>query len=143
MLSEPTWSEIKFFHSHFKFPLKDRDDIINFYKQLRAQGRPYNLHLIDLNDIKENVDLCPLGTPASIREKMALAIYQKLQDVDLGATRFMELKNQLELHATTCDGMYIPIYSKKLIPLHPNSQSATMTFMYMVTLWMISSLAKQ
>ena len=74
-LPESSPSEIKFFHSHFKSPLKNKGDIISFYKQLRAQGRLYNLHLIDLNDIKEDVDLCPSGIPTPSREKMALAIY--------------------------------------------------------------------
>ena len=80
---------------------------MTFYKQLCAQGKAYNIHLVDIESIGKGVDLCPTYIPATARNEMALAVYQKLQDVDIGGITYVKLQNQLKAQSTTCDGFSV------------------------------------
>ena len=99
--------DVNTFHKHFKSQLKSNADIVNFYEQLKAQGEEYNILLVDLEVIEPDIDLCPSHVTAAARKKMALAIYQKLQDVDIGGSTYIELKNQMKAQSTTCDGYLV------------------------------------
>ena len=98
--------------------MKSDDDILVFYNQLRSQGRTYNIHLIDSQRIGPDRDLCPVGIPASARETMALAIYQKLQDENTRDLNYDELQNSLDQHAATSDGY--EVLQELLRRVHPN-----------------------
>ena len=102
--NEPDNLEIKSFHIHFKAPLRSDDDVINFYNQLRSQGRRYNIHLIDINHLTPESDLCPKEIPLHARETMALAIYQRMQDENVRDLTYENLENCLQMYANTSDG---------------------------------------
>ena len=106
------------FQKRFKAQLKSHDDIITFYKQLRAQGKSCNIHLIDIKNVSSGKDICPEHVPHASREEMALAIFQKLQDVDIGGMTYPVLQNQLKQHSTTCDGF--TVLKQLLRHVHPN-----------------------
>lgn len=103
-LDTPTAWDIKNFHSQLKSQLRSDDDILVFYNQLRSQDRTYNIHLIDIQHITPDCDLCPTGIPATARETTALAIYQKLQDENTRDFTYDELQNCLDQNAVTSDG---------------------------------------
>ena len=48
---------------------------------------------------------------------MALAVYQKLQDVDIGGITYVKLQNQLKAQSTTCDGF--AVLKQLLRHVHP------------------------
>ena len=49
--SPPKQTDIVQFHKQFKVPLRNDEDIINFYNQLNSQRRSYNILLIELDEI--------------------------------------------------------------------------------------------
>ena len=90
---------------------------MTFYKQLYAQGKSYNIHLVDIESIGKGVDLCPQQVPKHERNEMALALYQKLQHIDIGGITYVKLQNQQKAQSTTCDG-YV-VLKQLLRHLHP------------------------
>lgn len=105
-LKEPENLDLKSFHYPFKSPLHSDDDVINCYNQLRSQGQRYHIHLIVINNITGNADLCPKQVPPRARETMALAIYQRMQDESVRDLTYEKLENHLQMHANTSDGYH-------------------------------------
>lgn len=116
----PSSTDLVNFHKQFRPPLKSDGDIINFYNQLKSQGRNYNIQLIDLTDITPDCDLCPDNVNYDVREKMALAIYQKMQDDNVRDVNYSELTNCLEQFSSTSDGY--ETLAELLRRVHPNLQ---------------------
>ena len=117
ILDAPSGLDIKNFHSQFKSPLRSDADIFNFYNQLRSQGKNYNIHLIDINDITKDNDLCPKGVQKGARDTMAMAIYQKLQDENTRDITYKTLENCMELSSATSDGF--SVLRELLRKVHP------------------------
>ena len=102
----PSPFDLKAFHQQFQPKLSSDADILTFYNQLKSQGRKYNIYLRDLNEIGPESDICPDGVDPKVREDMALAIYQKLQNENSRDFTYEHLENCMEQHSDTSDGYY-------------------------------------
>ena len=115
---EPTGFDIRSFQRQFKAPLRSDDDIITFYLQLKSQGETYNIYLIDIKDVQPERDLCPAEVPKSARQKMSLAIFQKIQDENTRDVTYTELENIMDTFSITSDGY--EALQELLRRVHPN-----------------------
>ena len=111
------------FHKYFKAKLRNDTQILNFYQQLHKQGSPYGIHCVPLQDIHPNVDLCPKAYTPTVREEMALTIYQKLQDEDCVSIGYKKAQRLILQYASVSDGYRV--LEQLLRSVHPNLKHST------------------
>jgi hypothetical protein len=103
-------------------------DMFIFYNQLSNSMEQFGIYLVPLNQVKHQVDLCPLqvnGVDITERcqQHMASTLYQKLQNIDVIPREYTSIRNIINRFAE-CNDTYAVLYTM-LELVHPALQCDT------------------
>ena len=116
-INGPDSPQINQFHKFFKVKIETTNAILPFYQQLQSQGKKYGIFLLPIQDVRPNIDLCPVYIQPAARHSMMMVIYQKLQDEDCISVDYTVGRNYLRQYCSTCDGYKVLYQLLRLV--HP------------------------
>ena len=119
----PSSYYINQFHKFFKGKVENENTLLTFYQQLHSQGPGYGIFLIDLKDIRPDIDLCPSDVSHVAREGMKIALYQRLQDVDCVHLEYVDAQNHIESYSGISDGFAVLYQMLRMV--HPYLMEGT------------------
>ena len=95
--------------------LKDKNQILNFYKNLVTQSKAYNIFITPESDITKSLGAQPLHMSDESRDATSTALYTKFCQI---GTIDLEYKNAHSLLQTTTDGyVFLQLLLQQVHPL--------------------------
>ena len=113
----PDTQQVAHFHKYFQGTIDSKETILSFYQQLQTQGRKYGIYLLPIQDIRKDIDLCPVYIQPIARRSMMLTIFQKLQKEDCMSIDYVEGQNYINQYSTSSDGYKVLYQLLRLV--HP------------------------
>ena len=113
----PDAQQVAHFHRYFQGTIDSKDNILSFYQQLQTQGRKYGIYLLPIQDVRKDIDLCPVYIQPIARRSMMLTIFQKLQREECMSVDYVEGRNYINQYSTNSDGYKVLYQLLRLV--HP------------------------